>query len=349
LRVSDFCPRDWFVAPRPSLQQRLARSVAHVRALWGAGFVLPLIPAFYAVGVALIGDLRVEHVVFAVFAAGFGFIGPRGKLFLIDTSPIIAVAMGYDLVRYVRPYAVLPERVLGCELRQLDAAVLPVSNGRTLQESLAAMHTPVLDLVAAVPYTIFIYLVFVYATVLFFKDRPRMRHYLLAFAVGNYISFVCWLLVPAAPPWYVHAHGCAIDTSVAANPAGLTRVDELLGMSYYASFYGRASAVFGALPSMHCAYPLIGLLSAWRVSKLPARLVHLVYVAIMSLAAMYLDHHWAVDVVAGWATALASVVIAGAWLKYRERVSEPAKSHPRRSRPSSQRRFERPAPMPVGK
>lgn len=339
---------------RPSLVKRLARSVAHVRALWGAGFVFPLIPAFYAVGVAAIGDLRPEHVVFAVFAAVFGFVGPRSKLFLIDTSPIIAVAMGYDLVRYVRPFAVLPERVLGCELRQADAAVLPTFGGRTLQESMAALHTPALDLIAAVPYTIFIYLVFVYATVLFFKDRPRMRHYLLAFAVGNYISFACWLLVPAAPPWYVHAHGCVIDTSVAANPAGLTRVDELLGMSYYASFYGRASAVFGAMPSMHCAYPLIGLLTAWRVSKVPARFVHIGYVAIMSLAAMYLDHHWAVDVVAGWFTALASVVIAGAWLKYRERVSQRAReavkgrlSTPRPSRPGSP--FDRPAPAPFGK
>jgi membrane-associated phospholipid phosphatase len=336
------------VASRPSLLQRFARSVAHVRALWGAGWLLPLIPAFYVVGVAAIGDLRVEHVAFALFAAGFGFIGPRGKLFLIDTSPIIAVAMGYDLVRYVRPFAVLPERVLGCELRQLDSALLPTFGGRTLQESLAALHTPTLDLIAAVPYTIFIYLVFVYATVLFFKDRPRMRHYLLAFAVGNYISFACWLLLPAAPPWYVHAHGCAIDTAVAANPAGLTRVDELFGISYYASFYSRASAVFGAMPSMHCAYPLIGLLSAWRVSKLPARLVHLGYVAIMSLAAMYLDHHWAVDVVAGWFTAVTSVVIARAWLNYRGRLTEqsrvPVESRPRPSRPSSPRQFERPTP-----
>jgi membrane-associated phospholipid phosphatase len=131
----------------------------------------------------------------------------------------------------------------------------------------------------------------------------------------------------------------------------------LLGISYYAGFSGRASAVFGAMPSMHCAYPLIGLLSAWRVSRLPARLVHVGYVAIMALAAMYLDHHWAVDVVAGWFTALASVVIARAWLNYRGRVSErarepvksrPRPSSPRPSRPSS-RRFDRPTPAPVGK
>lgn len=304
---------------------------------------MPLVPALYAAGVAVIGDLRVEHLVFALYALVLAVIGPRTKQFLVDTSPIIAVAVGFDLVRYVRPYAVLPERVLNCELRAIDLALTPGASGAssvTFQERIAAAHTPALDLLFAVPYTIFIYLVFVTATYLYFRDRPRMRHYLLAFAVGNYISFFAWLLVPAAPPWYFHAHGCAIDTAVAANPAGLSRVDELFGMSYYASFYGRASAVFGAMPSMHCAYPLIGLLTAWRFVGARARLVHVLYTGLMSVAAMYLDHHWAVDVVAGWATALASVAISGAWLRYRSRA--PSASRAAERAPSA-RAFERPS------
>jgi membrane-associated phospholipid phosphatase len=171
-----------------------------------------------------------------------------------------------------------------------------------------------------------------------------MRHYLLAFAVGNYISFFAWLLVPAAPPWYMHAHGCAIDTTVAANPAGLTRVDELLGISYFASFYGRASAVFGAMPSMHCAYPLIGLLTAWRSVGVRSRLVHVLYTVLMSVAAMYLDHHWAVDVLAGWLTALASVAISGLWLRFRARQPSGSLALARESSP---RRFDRPTPVPA--
>jgi membrane-associated phospholipid phosphatase len=252
--------------------------------------------------------------------------------------------MGYDLVRYVQPFAVKPERVLGCELRAIDLALLPAGSGRTLQEALAAAHRPLLDLLFAVPYTIFIYLVFLCATVLFFRDRAQMRHYLVAFGVGNFISFACWLLVPAAPPWYVHAHGCVIDNAVAASPAGLTRVDALLGISYYAEFYGRASAVFGALPSMHCAYPLIGLLTAWRTASLPVRGVHIAYTLVMSTAAMYLDHHWAIDVVAGWVTAITSVALAGAWLRFRARRPLPVRVPERKSSAS---RHERPTPVPA--
>jgi membrane-associated phospholipid phosphatase len=305
-----------------------------------------LVPALYSVPVAFAGDLRLEHWVFAAFAIVFGYWGPRAKRFLIDVSPIIAVGIGYDLVRYVRPFAVKPERVLGCELRAADTALFPAAGG-SVQEWLAARHLPWLDLVFAVPYTIFIYLVFVYGTYLFFRDRPRMRHYLLAFAVGNYLSFACWLLLPAAPPWYVHAHGCVIDTSVAANPAGLARVDAMFGMHYFASFYGRASAVFGAMPSMHCAYPLIGLLTAWRKASASSRVVHVGYTLLMSTAAMYLDHHWAVDVIAGWLTAVLAVLLAAAWLRLRERAAvrlqpERVEVPPRKSAP---RRFDRPTPV----
>lgn len=333
--------------PASPALELLRRSFGHVRALWGPYWLLPLVPALYSVVVAALGDLRFEHVVFSLFAIGFGFTGPRAKQFLVDVSPIIAVAIGYDLVRYARPYAVHAERVLGCELRAADLALFPASGGTTLQEWIAARHTPALDLVFAVPYTIFIYVVFVYGSYLFFRDRPRMRHYLLAFAVGNYISFACWLLLPAAPPWYVHGYGCAIDTSVAPNPAGLARVDALLGIQYFAGFYGRASAVFGAMPSMHCAYPLIGLLTAWRATTAPWRIVHVLYWLVMSVAAMYLDHHWAVDIVAGWVTAALAVFIAGAWLRVRERslsrastaVTAPPKNPPKR--------FDRPTPLPA--
>ena len=116
-----------------------------------------------------------------------------------------------------------------------------------------------------------------------------------------------WLSVPAAPPWYLRAHGCAIDLSAAPSPAALARVDSLLGITYFHRFYSRASSVFGALPSMHCAFPLIGLLTAWRAAGWKTRPIHIVYTLVMAAAAVYLDHHWVIDVLAGWLVAVVSV------------------------------------------
>jgi membrane-associated phospholipid phosphatase len=137
-----------------------------------------------------------------------------------------------------------------------------------------------------------------------------MRWFLWSFAIANVISFVTWIALPAAPPWYIHAHGCSIDMTTLPSPAGLARVDRLLGIEYFSGFYSRAASVFGALPSMHCAYPMLGLLTAWKHEPRPALVLHVLYAAWMALAAVYLGHHWVLDVLAGWATALAGVVLA---------------------------------------
>lgn len=305
------------------------RFVGHVRALWGRRWILPLIPALYALLLLGFGQLRPEHVLFGVVCAVLAFIGPRSKQFLTDISPYVAVGIAYDLVRYARPVFVTAERVLGCELREAELLFFRVAPNTTFQDYFARHNSPFFDVLFAVPYTIFVYLVVAYAGYLYFRDRQRMRHYLLAFAIGNFISFACWLIVPAAPPWYLHAHGCVIDATALPSSAGLARVDALFGIDYYATFYGRASSIFGAMPSMHCAYPLIGLLTAWKVAGWRARSVHLTYTLIMATAAVYLDHHWVLDVLGGWITGLAAVLLAGWWLKRpsRQRASAPTEAH----------------------
>src|SRR5690606_26160753 len=120
------------------------------------------------------------------------------KRFFVDISPYVAVAVTYDMVRYARPIFVTPERVLGCNLRDAELLLFRAGPNTTFQDFFARHNAPVFDLIFAVPYTIFAYLVIAYAAYLYFKDRTRMRVYLLAFAIGNGLSFLCWLLLPAA-------------------------------------------------------------------------------------------------------------------------------------------------------
>jgi hypothetical protein len=296
--------------------------VARWRALWGNGFVLPLLPALYALALVVFhGELRSEHVGFALVALALGLLGRATANIYRALLPFVATSFGYDLVRYARALWVRPERVLGCELRRADLGLVSLG-GTSVPEWLGAHHVPIADLAAAVPYAAFIYVALGYAVYLWFRDRPRMRVFLWAFAIANGISFTTWILLPAAPPWYVHAHGCTIDLAAAPSPAGLARVDELLGIHYFSGFYSRAASVFGALPSMHCAYPVLGLLTGWRGARPRTKVAHVVYALWMASAAMYLQHHWAIDVLAGWATAAVGVA-AARWLVLRPR-EEPA-------------------------
>jgi hypothetical protein len=218
------------------------------------------------------------------------------------------------MVRYARAWLVQADRVLGCELRSLELALFSVAPNVTPQDWFMRHHSPVWDVIFALPYAFFAYAALAYAAYLYFVDRPRMRHYLWSFALANLISFVVWLALPAAPPWYIRAHGCVIDLAAVPSPAALVRVDDLLGFPYFETFYSRAASVFGALPSMHCAYPMLGLLTARHVATWRTWPIHVLYVLVMFAASVYLDHHWIIDGLFGWALALVAVAVTRVWL-----------------------------------
>lgn len=268
-------------------------------------------PVLYALVIAAIGDLRVEHVALVVVVLGLSAFGPRSRAFLSDITPYVLVALGYDMVRYARRLFVTPARVLGCGLRDFELSTFAVAPGTTLQDWFQRHHTPFWDVVFAVPYTVFAYLALIYSAYLYFVDRPRMRRYLWSFAIANFISFVIWMVLPAAPPWYIREHGCQISMNALPSAAGLLRVDQLFGMHYYENLYSRASSVFGAMPSMHCAYPMLGLLTAWRKATWKTKPIHVLYALTMFVGSNYLDHHWLWDGIAGVALAAVSVWLSG--------------------------------------
>jgi len=273
--------------------------------------LFPLLPLGYVLVIAGIGDLRIEHVVLVLVVLGLSAFGPRARAFLSDITPYVLVLLGYDTVRYARRVFVSAERVHGCGLRNFELSTLSVAPGMTLQDWFQLHHAPFWDVVFAVPYTVFAYLALIYSAYLYFVDRSRMRRYLWAFAIANFISFVVWMAFPAAPPWYVRAHGCQVSMSDLPSAAGLLRVDQLFGMHYYQSLYSRAASVFGAMPSMHCAYPMLGLLTAWRSIGWKTRPIHIVYAITMFVGSNYLDHHWLWDGIAGVALACVAVWLSG--------------------------------------
>jgi membrane-associated phospholipid phosphatase len=121
-----------------------------------------------------------------------------------------------------------------------------------------------------------------------------------AFFVMNVMGFVTYHLYPAAPPWYYHSHGCSVDVLAHASEGpNLARVDQLLGVHYFAGMYGRSSDVFGAIPSLHVAYPLLICIEVWRHVRWPLRLAGVGFFLLMCFSAVYLDHHWVIDVVIG--------------------------------------------------
>jgi membrane-associated phospholipid phosphatase len=179
----------------------------------------------------------------------------------------------------------------------------------TLHDWFQAHSSTILDLLCAIPYGAFILIVIAYAAYLLVRDFPTEQRFMWGFLALNLAGFVTYHLYPAAPPWYFHAHGCVVDLSAKASPGpNLTRVDALVGIPYFTGMYGRSSDIFGAVPSLHVAYPLLMALEGWRLHRAFGRFMLVFFYLAMCFSAVYLDHHWVIDIVLGSVYALVVAV-----------------------------------------
>ena len=199
----------------------------------------------------------------------------------------------------------------------------------TFHDWFLAHPSPVLDGVCAIPYATFILVSIACAVWLYIRDYPRMLRFTWCFLALNVCGFVTYHLYPAAPPWYFHAHGCTVDVLARASEGpALARVDARLGLHYFAGMYGRSSSVFGAMPSLHCAYACIVALEGWAVYSRAWRAASVGFFVLMCFSAVYLDHHWVLDVLAGVLYALAVVGAARAVTRrWAARAVAPERSH----------------------
>jgi membrane-associated phospholipid phosphatase len=139
--------------------------------------------------------------------------------------------------------------------------------------------------------------------------RSRAQSMFWAFFWLNMLGYSTYYWYPAAPPWYVSLYGLGpANLSALPNPAGCLRFDQLLGTHLFTDMYGKSADVFGAVPSLHVAYPLLTVLFAFELRSL--RAFAMFFYLMMCFSAVYLNHHYILDLIWGSAyTVLVYVVM----------------------------------------
>ncbi len=185
--------------------------------------------------------------------------------------------------------------------------VATAAHGRLTPSEWWRLHThPLLDLISGLFYLLFIFLFVLIAARFWWEAKHEKQKHRrdilqsasLGFLLLNILGYITYSLYPAAPPWYTELKGLStLDWSTPAHAAGAQAFDALLGVQVFAKMYGMSAAVFGAVPSLHVAYPALALTLAWRggVWRLPTWL----YFLGMSFSAVYLNHHYVFDIIWG--------------------------------------------------
>jgi inositol phosphorylceramide synthase catalytic subunit len=262
---------------------------------------------------ARLGTTSASHwVLAAVFVVG-PRVSPRVRDCLRDALPFILFVAIYDALGLVRVH-VAAGGVHTYWPYWIDRTLFGVpslSGPQSLNELFARHHWPSVDLLAGFVYLSYIYVVALCAVFLGVVDRSaegraRARAWGWTFLGVNLAAFATYIFMPVAPPWYVATHGFGpVDVAAVASPAALVRWDQLTGIPYFANFYSHSSDVFGAMPSMHCAYPTLLLLYVAELRRPRLLTLIVLFQLITCFSAIYLQHHYVLDALVGMSYALA--------------------------------------------
>jgi membrane-associated phospholipid phosphatase len=285
--------REWLL-PSPTMKRRLGP---------------PAIGLLYIAAVALLGGLRTDHVLVGLLGL-LDLYNERTRAFLRQFFPFIATGAIYDSMRYFY-WPAIEGRVHVAGPYQLERSWFGVG-GRTPNEWFLDHHWPTLDLACGFAYLVYVGEYLAVALLLFFRRRDRiLRQFALAFLIVNLLGFITYFVHPVAPPWYVTQYGfgpARMDVHSAA--AAASRFDQILGTHFFDQIYGRGVDVYGAYPSLHVAYPLLAVWAVFRVQELRwARAPAIGFFLLMCLSAVYLQHHYVIDVLLGVAYATVTLVL----------------------------------------
>jgi hypothetical protein len=275
-----------------------------MKRLWPSYTLLPPLPFLvFCLYVVYRHDLRWDHVAMMILVPVLAYTNEWTKKLLVGAYPIALTGMLYNMMGYVKNVGVSPERVHDCDLRAIELRLFGFDHGGqriTPGDWFLDHHWTAVDLYCGIPYGTFLFACLAVAVILYFKDYRAVQRFAWVFFLMNVAAFATYHLYPAAPPWYYHAHGCEISmTAMPSAGPRLAHVDEVLGVAYFQGMYSRSSDLYGAVPSLHVAYPLLIVIEGWRSFRWLGRSLSVIFFLSMGFAAVYLDHHWIVDVLLG--------------------------------------------------
>ena len=260
------------------------------------------------------GENRPEQLILCAAMMVLVVWGPATRSFFMGMLPFLLFGITYDLTHITQPLV----RHLHVHVQEpywFDRTFFGIHTAGgvlTPNEFFARHHWPAVDFVTGLAYIVFVYWAIGFGAYLAIFRRDEAGRRLLArfgwtFFLMNLVGFATYYVYPAAPPWYVADYGLGpANLAARSSAAGAARWDALTGIHYFQGFYGRSADVFGAIPSLHVSYPLLTFLYGLELRKRWLHVASFALFVTVSFAAVYLNHHYVIDVLLGVLYALAA-------------------------------------------
>lgn len=248
----------------------------------------------------------------------------RGKQFFTDWWPIFAFWFVYDRLRLIQPFLLdrvavsWPFRLESFLFGWMVGGDVPAHAGRMWLATISGNWTGVLisDLAQ------FIYLshLFVMPLLLFYywirsnkreRDRISFTEHVRSFTFLHFAGMLIYIILPAAPPWWISLNGLAQPTSELISQTSMVAA---MDGKVVQGLIKSASVWFAAIPSLHGAYPVLLTLLAWRNRNRTMITIWAIYTVLMFVTTVILNQHYIIDLFAG-----ALLAIVACWIGCRKR------------------------------
>ena len=284
---------------------------------WLRKYVPGLFVVFYLLALWGLGGLRQDHVNICAGILALSYGGRLLDPLLNFLLPLIGTAVVYDSQRFYEDYIRGPIHVTQPYWFDKTFFGIKTAQGILTPNEWWQLHTvPALDLITGFMYLAFIGIFVIFAAwMVFFVARRgtgkvparelmiRAPGVMWAFFCLNVLGYSTYYWYAAAPPWYVALYGLGpARMDVHPSSAGCIRFDQILGTHFFSEMYGRSCDVFGAIPSLHVAYPLLAVFFAFRFGT--GRVFAICFYLLMCFSAVYLNHHYILDILWGSAYAI---------------------------------------------
>ncbi len=241
---------------------------------------IPALSLPYMAIVFALGGPGPEHFLLVGISLVLALWNDSSRRLALVGLPYLLYALVYDSMRWYADYLRSPIIHMH-EPYEFDLHWFGI-HGLTPNEWLQKHTSPVLDFFCGLAYTPMLFIGESILLSIYFIATGQLRRaerFTWIFVIANFVGFSCYYIYPAAPPWYVSDHGFVIDLAVRASPAGAIRFDHLM------------------------VYPFLAILYGWRLRRF--RLIAVPYFLLVCFAAVYLNHHYLLDIFIGLGIALA--------------------------------------------
>lgn len=279
--------------------------------------IMLLVLVMYLAFLTVTNSLSSFHLAF-VGAAIFLFMTHyQTRLFLLLALPFGIQNVSWDLLRFV-PFSYLqPINVVGPYTWEI--ALFGVRDGSVLVPPamwFSHLNIPIVEYITSFFYSISDPMIPIMG--LFFWKVVSVDHckkFMVAFLVMNVFAFLTYVYFPVAAPWYVIDYGLYPPVAqILGSAAGLVDLEGLLGISSFTTSYQMNPVVFGAIPSMHAGFAAISLIYSIATRRSWLIAVMTVYTLIMLFSAVWLTHHYIIDLMIGLGYAVLGYVITEGFL-----------------------------------